>query len=329
MSELTPKLIMDDNMKPEVLVLAPSQSADVMAQLEQHFTCHHQWQVPREAQSAWLASVAPGVRAVLTTGGIGIAAALVAQLPKLEMVAVNGIGVDAVDFAATRARGIVVSNTPGVLTDDVADLALTLLLAAARRLPALDAYVRSGAWAEGQPLAPARALRGKVCGIYGFGRIGQAVAARAAAFGMQVQYFQPRPKAGVAVPRAASLRDLAQASDYLVVCAPGGAETRHVIDQDVLAALGPQGTLVNVARGSLVDEQALTAALRAGTLGMAALDVFEDEPRVPPALRVLENVILTPHVGSLTVETRHAMGQLVVDNLRAHFAGQPLVTPVV
>ena len=315
-------------MKPEVLVLAASQSADVMAQLEQQFTCHHQWRVPREEQAAWLAGVAPNVRAVVTTGGIGINAALVAQLPKLEMVAVNGIGVDAVDFAATRARNIAVSNTPGVLTDDVADLALALLLSAARRLPALDSYVRSGAWAEGRPLTPARALRGKLCGIYGFGRIGQAIAARAAAFGMQTQYYQPRPKAGVTVPRAESLLALAEASDYLVICAPGGADTRHVINKEVLAALGPQGTLVNIARGTLVNEQAMIAALKDQTLGMAALDVFEDEPRVPQALRELDNVVLTPHVGSLTVETRHAMGQLVVDNLRAHFAGEPLPTPV-
>jgi lactate dehydrogenase-like 2-hydroxyacid dehydrogenase len=315
-------------MKPEVLVLAASPSADVMAQLEALFECHHLWRHPSGEQAAWLAGVAGGVRGVLTTGAIGIGAALLDRLPRLEIVAVNGIGVDAVDLAATRARGIRVTNTPGVLTDDVADLALTLLLAAARRLPALERYVRGGDWEAGKPLAPTRALRGKVCGIYGYGRIGQAVAARAAAFGMAVRYFQPRAKEGVAPERSASLLALAQASDYLVVCAPGGPETRHVIDAQVLAALGPEGTLVNVARGSLVDQEALIAALRARTLGMAALDVFDGEPRVPAELRALEQVVMTPHVGSLTVETRHAMGQLVVDNLRAHFAGQPLPTPV-
>ena len=318
----------DTKMKPEVLVLAASPSADVMAQLEQSFDCHHQWRQPRAEQAAWLDGVAAGIRGVVTTGAIGIAEPLLARLPKLEIVAVNGIGVDAVDLPAARARGVLVTNTPGVLTDDVADLALTLLLSAARRLPALDRHVRSGAWEEGRPLAMTRALRGKVCGIYGFGRIGQAVAARAEAFGMQTMYFQPRAIDGVSTPRSASLLELARASDYLVLCAPGGASTQHVVDAEVLAALGSDGTLVNIARGSLVDQDAMTAALRNGTLGMAALDVFDGEPRVPADLRALENVVLTPHVGSLTVETRHAMGQLVVDNLRAHFAGQPLLTPV-
>ncbi|MYM22045.1 2-hydroxyacid dehydrogenase [Duganella sp. FT135W] len=315
-------------MKPEVLVFAASPSANVMAQLEQHFHCHHLWQQPAEAREVWLHNVAGNVRAVLSTGAIGISAAQLAQLPKVEIVAVNGIGTDAVDLAATRARGIAVTNTPGVLTDDVADLALTLLLSAARRLPALDFFVRTGAWEAGKPVAPTRALRGKVCGIYGFGRIGQAIALRAQAFGMQVQYFQPRAIDGVDVPRADSLLALAEASDYLAVAAPGSAATHHTVNAAVLAALGPQGTLVNIARGSLVDEEALITALLERTLGMAALDVFADEPRVPAELRGLDNVVLTPHVGSLTVETRHAMGQLVVDNLRAYFSGQPLLTPV-
>ncbi|WP_343733312.1 2-hydroxyacid dehydrogenase [Duganella sp.] len=315
-------------MKPEVLVMAASPSASVMAQLEQHFHCHHLWQQAPEQQAGWLQGVAGSVRAVLTTGAIGINAALLAQLPRVELVAVNGIGTDAVDLAATRARGILVTNTPGVLTDDVADLALTLLLSAARRLPALDFYVRTGGWEAGRPLAPTRALRGKVCGVYGFGRIGQAIAARAQAFGMEVCYFQPRAIEGVSVPRADSLLALAEASDYLVVAAPATPATRHSVNADVLAALGAQGTLVNIARGSLVEEEALIAALRTHALGMAALDVFADEPRVPAALRELENVVLTPHVGSLTVETRHAMGQLVVDNLLAHFAGKPLLTAV-
>ncbi|WP_432377974.1 2-hydroxyacid dehydrogenase [Duganella sp. P38] len=315
-------------MKPVVLVMAASPSADVMAQLEQHFDCRHWWQQPREQQAAWLAGVAPEVRGVLTTGIIGMKAGLLAQLPKVEIVAVNGIGTDAVDLDATRARGVQVTNTPGVLTDDVADLALTLLLSAARRLPALDAYVRAGSWEAGKPIASTRALRGKVCGIYGYGRIGQAIGARAEAFGMQVHYFQPRAIDGVPAPRAESLLALARASDYLVVAAPGSPATHHTVNAEVLEALGPQGTLVNIARGSLVDEEALIAALGAGTLGFAALDVFADEPRVPAALRALDNVVLTPHVGSLTVETRHAMGQLVVDNLRAHFDGKALLTPV-
>lgn len=315
-------------MKPAILVLGASPSQSVMDQLEQGFQCHHLWRVAPSEQDAFITGVAGSVRGVVTTGAIGISAALVALLPALEIIAVNGIGVDAVAFDATRPRGIHVTNTPGVLTDDVADLALTLLLAAARRLPVLDRYVRAGDWERKVALAPSRALRGKVAGIFGFGRIGQAVAHRLAAFGMELRYYQPNVVASAAIARSASLLALAQESDYLVVCAPGGNATRHIIDAEVMAALGPEGTLVNIGRGSLVDEAALIAALQGGQLGAAALDVFAEEPNVPPALRALENVVLTPHVASLTVETRHAMGQLVVDNLLAHFAGKPLLTPV-
>lgn len=315
-------------MKPQVLVIAASPSASVMEQLDQHFQCHHVWQQPQDQRGAYIAAVGPGVQAVLTTAALGVDQALLDQLPKLEMVAINGIGLDAIPLDLTRARRLAVSNTPGVLTDDVADLAMTLLMSAARRLPALDRYVRAGSWEAGQPPKPTRALRGKTCGVFGFGRIGQAVAARAQAFGMHTRYFQPRAIDGVATPRADSLLDLARESDYLVVCAPGTPDTRHAVDAAVMAALGPDGTLVNIARGALVDQDALIVALRDGKLGMAALDVFADEPRVPQALRELDNVVLTPHVGSLTVETRHAMGQLVVDNLLAHFAGRPLLTPV-
>ena len=316
-------------MKPEILVLGTSSSPPVMAQLEHGtstaITCGSR-APPNRRNSC--ASVAAGVRGVFTTGTVGISAQQVALLPALEIVAVHGIGVDAIDFEATRARGIKVTNTPGVLTDDVADLAVALLLASARRVPALDRFIRRGEWETQAPIAPARSVRGKVAGIFGFGRIGQAIGQRLAAFGMEVRYYQRSVAAGTSATRSASLMALAQESDYLIVCAPGGAETRHAIDAGVLAALGPQGTLVNIARGSLVDEAALIAALQGGQLGAAALDVFADEPRVPVALRALDNVVITPHVGSLTVETRHAMGQLVVDNLLAHFAGAPLLSPV-
>ena len=315
-------------MPPELLILAPSPSAAVNAQLEQQNTCHHAWQVPADERHAWLVQRAPAIRAVVTTGALGLSDTDMALLPHLEIIAVNGVGLDGVALDQARARGIAVTTTPNVLTDDVADVALALLLASARHIVSLDRFVRDGGWERREAIAPASSLRGKTAGIFGFGQIGQAIALRLAAFGVHVRYFQPRVIMGTSVPRAASLLALAQESDYLFVCAPGTPATRQSIDRSVLDALGPQGTLINIARGALIDEVALIAALQDGHLGAAALDVFADEPRVPNALRALPNVVLTPHVGSLTVETRHAMGQLVVDNLAAHFAGLPLLTPI-
>ena len=314
-------------MRPEILVLGSGWVPEVQAELERSFVCHHLARVAPDERDAFVERASRAVRGVLTTGTVGIDAGLAARLPLLEIVAVHGVGIDAVDFAALEPRAIAVTNTPDVLTDDVADLAVALLLAAARRVPALDRHVRAGAWEAKLPLAPSRALRGKVAGIVGLGRIGQAVARRLEPFGMEVRYFQ-RSQAALPYPRSATLLDLARESDYLVVCAPGGADTRRMIDRDVLEALGPGGTLVNIARGSLVDEQALVAALREGRLGAAALDVVENEPRVPAALKELDNVVLTPHVGSFTVEAHTAMGRLAIANLLAHFAGAPLPTPV-
>ena len=315
-------------MLPDILILATSPSAAVNEQLERSYTCHHAWQVAPEQRAAWLQERASRIRAVVTTGALGLKRADMDALPALELIAVNGVGLDGVDLDEARARGIAVTTTPNVLTDDVADVALGLLLASARHIALLDRFVRDGGWERREPVKPASSLRGKTAGIFGFGQIGQAIALRLAAFGVQVRYYQPRAKPGVDVPRADSLLALAQESDYLIVCAPGTPATRHAVDAAVLAALGPAGTLINIARGALIDEEAMIAALQDGTLGAAGLDVFADEPRVPAALRALPNVVLTPHVGSLTVETRHAMGQLVVDNLQAHFAGQPLPTPV-
>jgi len=315
-------------MLPDILILATSPSAAVNEQLERSYTCHHAWQVAPEQRAAWLQERASRIRAVVTTGALGLKRADMDALPALELIAVNGVGLDGVDLDEARARGIAVTTTPNVLTDDVADVALGLLLASARHIALLDRFVRDGGWERREPVKPASSLRGKTAGIFGFGQIGQAIALRLAAFGVQVRYYQPRAKPGVDVPRAGSLLALAQESDYLIVCAPGTPATRHAVDAAVLAALGPAGTLINIARGALIDEEAMIAALQDGTLGAAGLDVFADEPRVPAALRALPNVVLTPHVGSLTVETRHAMGQLVVDNLQAHFAGQPLPTPV-
>ena len=321
---------MEKRVRPELLLVGSGWAPDVDQLLEERFVCHRLGRVAREERAAFLDQVGPQVRAVFTMGTVGIDAALAARLPQLEIVAVHGVGVDAVVFDALAPRGIVVTNTPDVLTDDVADLAVGLLLAAARRLPQLDRHVRAGAWESKDakaPLRPSRSLRGKVAGIVGLGRIGQAVATRLESFGMTIRYFQ-RSTADSPYPRSASLPALAQESDFLILCAPGGAATRALIDGAVLDALGPEGTLVNIARGSLVDEAALVKALGEGRLGGAALDVFADEPRVPGALRELDNVILTPHVGSFTVETRSAMGRLAASNLIAYFEGRPLPTPV-
>lgn len=299
-----------------------------MERLESYFVCHHVWKVAESARPAFIARVGPRIRGVLTVGSISLEAALVDWLPLLEIVAINSVGVEKIDLDYLCERGIRATNTPGVLTDDVADLGVLLLLAASRHLVALDRYVRTAAWERSVPLEPGRSVRGKVAGIFGFGRIGQALAVRLHAMGMQLRYFQPRPIADTEIPRASSLLELARQSDYLILCAPASEKTRGVINGPVLAALGPQGTLVNIARGSLVDEAALIRALQQGKLGAAALDVFDQEPAVPLELRNLDNVILTPHVGSLTVETRHAMGQLTVENLLAHFRGQSLLTPL-
>lgn len=298
-----------------------------LSALEAAFDCHVMARMRPGEQAAFFDTAAARVRAVLTTGTVGIDAALAARFPSLEIVSVHGVGLDAVALGALHARGIVVTNTPDVLTEDVADLAVGLLLAAARRLPQMDRYVRAGHWEEKRALLPARSLRGKVAGIYGYGRIGQAVAARLRAFGMAVRYFQ-RSDGPEPALRSPSLAALALESDYLVVCTPGGAGSRHAVDAAVLDALGPLGTLVNIARGSVVDEAALVQALSSGRLGAAALDVFDNEPAVPAALRALDQVVLAPHVGSFTVEARQAMRDLAIDNLAAHFAGKPVLTPV-
>ena len=314
-------------MKPDIAVYGNVWPLDALSALQAEFNCHVMGSMSATEAARFFDEGAARVRGVLTTGIHGIDAATAARFPQLEIVAVHGVGLDAVDLPALAARGIVVTSTPEVLTEDVADLAVTLLLAASRRLPLLDRYVRAGHWLDKRPLLPARSLRGKTAGIYGYGRIGQAVASRLRAFGIGIRYFQrsngPEPRL-----RCASLRELAAASDYLVVCTPGGGATRHAVDATVLDALGPEGILVNIARGSVVDEAALAEALAAGRLGAAALDVFEDEPHVPAALRALDNAVLSPHVGSFTVEAREAMRTLCFDNLRAHFAGGPVLTPV-
>ncbi|HWA50267.1 MAG TPA: 2-hydroxyacid dehydrogenase [Dongiaceae bacterium] len=311
-------------MSIEILVAAPIYPA-TLAALSRAYKTHHLWQAPDRA--ALLAELRNRARAIVTSGGAGANAALIDALPKTEMIACFGVGYDAIDLDAAKARGIAVTNTPDVLTDDVADLALALILDSQRRISRGDRYVRAGNWLKGG-MELGVALTNRKLGIVGLGRIGLATARRAEACGMKIAYHGPRKKDAVPYPYFASLVDLARDSDILCLTLPGGGDTRHLVNAEVLAALGPQGTLVNVARGSVVDEAALVAALQSGALGAAALDVFEDEPRVPAALMAMENVTLQPHVGSATHGTRAAMGQLVLDNLAAHFAGRPLLTRV-
>jgi hydroxypyruvate reductase len=215
-----------------------------------------------------------------------------------------------------------------VLNDEVADLALALMLSVARKVPQADRYVREGQWAEKGNMPLATKMSGKRLGIVGLGRIGKAIAARAQGFGMSIAYTGRTQQAGVTFPYFPSAKALAANVDFLVVITPGGEATRHMIDAEVLKALGPKGYLVNVARGTVVDEPALIEALQQRTIAGAGLDVFYNEPNVPAALRALDNVVLTPHMASATHETRQAMADLALHNLQAHFAGKPLLSPV-
>ncbi|MDR6772988.1 2-hydroxyacid dehydrogenase [Azospirillum sp. BE72] len=312
-------------MKPEILLVEPMMPAIEQA-LDAAYTVHRL--SAATDRDRLVAELADRVRAVVTGGGTGVKNAVVDALPKLGIVAINGVGTDAVDLEHCRGRGVRVTNTPDVLTDDVADLAIGLLIAASRRMAVGDRFVRAGQWPTGK-LPLARKVSGKRLGILGLGRIGEAIAKRAESFGMTIAYTNRKPRDGVSYRFVASPVDLARESDILVVAASAGPDSRNMVGRDLLDALGPDGILVNVARGSVVDEPELLAALTEGRLGGAGLDVFADEPNVPEGFYGLDNVVLQPHQASATVETRTAMGQLVLDNLDAFFAGRPLPTAVV
>lgn len=313
-------------MPQQDLLLLEEMFAPIAAKLDAAYAVHRLY-AAKDAD-ALLAEIGPRVRAVVTGGGTGLPPAVAARLPALEIVAINGIGTDAVDLPAMRARGVRVTATPGVLTDDVADLAMGLLIATLRRLVVGDRRVRAGLWPQGDfPLA--HKVSGKRLGILGLGRIGRAIARRAEPFGMSIAYTDIKPFSDVTYRFEPDLVKLAAGSDILVVAAAATASSRGLIDAAVLDALGPEGTLINVARGAIVDEPALVAALVEGRLGAAGLDVFAREPNVPEALWTMDNVVLQPHRASATVETRIAMGELVVANLAAHFAGRELPTAVV
>lgn len=310
-------------MAPQLLQIGPLSPA-LEQQLRQHWPVTELW---RQADAeAYLAEQGARHEVVITSARHGFTLAQLKRLPNLRAVCSFGVGSDSLCVAEAQARGVQVSVTPEVLNDCVADLALGLILSTARQLPASDRFLRDGKWLSGHyPLT--RKVSGKRLGIVGLGRIGEAIARRAAGFDMPMRYHKRQPHPDFAEQFEVDLLALAQWADFLVLACPGGAATRHLIDAVVLEALGPQGILINIARGSVVDEQALVAALLDGRLGGAGLDVFEHEPQVPEALFALPNVVLLPHVGSATEETRAAMEQLLLDNLLAFLRDGEVLTP--
>nr|WP_312232441.1 2-hydroxyacid dehydrogenase [Pseudomonas sp.] len=278
-------------------------------------------------QKDFIAEHGAEVDIVVTSARYGCSAEQLAQMPNLKAICSFGVGHDSIAVEEAKARGIPISTTPEVLNECVADTAIGLIIDTARQFAASDQHVRQGNWLKGQyPLT--RKVSGKKLGIVGFGRIGKEIAKRAAGFDMDIRYHNRRPDPSADYGYEADLKALASWADFLVLACPGGASTHHLIDAEVLAALGAEGILVNISRGSVVDEPALVAALQAGTLGGAGLDVFEDEPRVPEALFAMPNVVLLPHVGSATEETRLAMENLVFDNLDAFIERGELITPL-
>ncbi len=312
-------------MKKTILALKPLLS-DEMSILEDSFHVIRLWSSlePEEDIKRHALDIV-GVLSTYDSGGVS--ERLMRALPNLEIIAQFGVGYDNIDLKAAKAQGIVVTNTPDVLTDDTADVAMFLMLNVARRAVEADMFVRVGRWQSGaMPLSTS--VSGKNVGIVGLGQIGQAIARRAEAFNTRILYHS-RSRKDVDYEYFENLLDMAKQSDFLILACAGGEETRHLINLDVLKALGSKGYLINIARGSVVNEEDLLIALRNRDIAGAGLDVFADEPNVPEAMLTMDNVVLSPHVGSATVETRSKMGHLVINNFLAHFDGKALLTPVV
>ena len=311
--------------RTDILMTAPMMPIVIEA-LDKAFTLHRLWE--QSDQDAFLKDVGPRIRGIATSTLYGrLEASLLDRLPKAEIISSFGVGYDNVDAVEAGKRGIVVTNTPGVLDDEVADLAIGLLLATLRKIPQADRYLREGKWLKA-PFPLSATLRGKKVGIVGLGRIGKAIARRLSGFDVSIAYHGRTQQDDVAFTYHPTIVGLAEASDILIVITPGGASTKHLINAEVLKALGSNGVLINVARGSVVDEQALIEALRSGTILSAGLDVYDEEPRVPQDLIDLEHVVLLPHIASGSVHTRNAMGKLVADNLISWFDGKGPLTPV-
>jgi len=312
-------------MKPEIIIVS-KHYARTEEVLEKEFACYKLYEASNREEL--LKEVAPRVRGLATFGPPGADGAFMDRFPKLEIIANFGVGVDAIDLSAAKARNVIVTNTPDVLNECVADCGMALVLNTLRKFPQSEAYLRSGYWATRGVYPYTTSLGGKTMGVLGLGRIGESVAKRALAFGMKIRYHN-RNKKDVPYSYDPDPVALAKNSDVLVVVTPGGPETTGIINARVLDALGPDGYLVNIARGSVVDQPVLLKYLQEGRIAGAGLDVFADEPDVPPAFFALDNAVLLPHVASATVETRTAMGNLQIENLRRHFAGRPLLTRVV
>jgi hydroxypyruvate reductase len=311
-------------MKPEILFTGKGH-AGTQATLESEFTVHKIYEAADK--EAFLRSVSPGIRGIASFGLMPVDGKLMDALPKLEIVANFGVGVDQINLDDARKRDIIVTNTPDVLNECVADTGMALVLNTLRQFPQSEKYLRAGSW-EKAPFPLTTCIGGKTMGILGLGRIGEAVARRAQAFGMKIRYHN-RSRKNAPYPYDPDPVTLAKNSDVLMVITPGGAETKALVNAAVLDALGPTGYLVNIARGSVVDEPVLLKYLQEKKVAGAGLDVFADEPRVPREFWTLENAVLFPHVASATAETRKAMGDLQIENLRLHFSGKPVRTRVV
>jgi lactate dehydrogenase-like 2-hydroxyacid dehydrogenase len=309
--------------KPEILAVANVHPLYLKA-LKEVFQVHER---AHEGDLAVFAELAPRILGIAAGGESTVSRSLLEQLPNLKLVSVFGVGYDGIDAKAAVERGVMVTHTPGVLSDDVADLAMGLVLAVSRQIVQADQHVRHGRWPQG-PMPLGRKVSGSRMGIVGLGRIGAAIARRALAFDMSVAYTARTEKPGSGYQFYPTAEQLAAAVDFLVVITPGGQGTRHLINGAVLSALGPKGYLINVARGSVVDELALIEALQAGRIAGAGLDVFAAEPHVPEALWGMPNVVLTPHMASATDQTRRDMADLAFANMQAGVAGRPLLTPV-
>jgi hydroxypyruvate reductase len=306
--------------KPEILVLTRIY-APTLAALEHDYIVHKLWTAPD--RDALLRDVGRKVRAVVTTSLTGFKRAQFEALPNLELIACFGIGHVAIDLAGAKKRGITVTNTPDSIAESVADLGVGLIIAIMRRICETDRFVRAGKWRASLPPL-GRELAGKTCGIVGLGKIGRCVAKRVEACGMSVCYYGPREKHDTGYTYCADVEALAKRSDCLIITCASTPETRNLIDARVLEALGVQGYLINVARGAILDESALIAALKEGHIAGAALDVFWDEPNVPAELMAMDNVVLVPHIGSSTLEIREQRGAHLLANLTAHFSGHPV-----